>query len=493
MKLISFALMIAGSVVTQEPPREAARLYAAYPQAQFSPIFRESLETFLRVEDAYRARRYSDASRILEAFWKKHPTGTEEWARASRDADSARLSSGVNIGRPPAYYALRMFTECLEWKLARKPTSKHAATAVMTVVLVDKAAGTLPLDRQQMEAGEGREARLALDRRLLTDKHRLIRESTWLFEQYVEAATEGELKPKIEILSLPDLQVPVAVTWNQRGWATLVGDAWSRIWKAVPTSQRRKTDWWWVIYPSAVPEGHLDFATAEFVTGGMGVGPDGGSPCFIIDDKWLVRRPPHLGRGTYTDVERRAYLPQWLQHEFFHHLFRIYPEDRLEVDGHDWFDLKKWPKDFQGRLEPDYYAEALAKRFKGSKPSLAQRLRYADPPQSVLRQVRQGDLLGEYVREPEENAWHRGKISLQNEDGGKLRWTNAAGRSWLLTPKLLEGILETGPDCPYYPQSPYFKVVLQRDEKGDHLPKVRGFSFGGGLYRKMGGIATPNK
>jgi hypothetical protein len=57
----------------------------------------------------------------------------------------------------------------------------------------------------------------------------------------------------------------------------------------------------------------------------MGTGAEGFSPFFIIDDRWIVRKPPHIGTGEYSDVERSVYLPQWFQHEFFHHLFRTYP------------------------------------------------------------------------------------------------------------------------------------------------------------------------
>jgi hypothetical protein len=31
-----------------------------------------------------------------------------------------------------------------------------------------------------------------------------------------------------------------------------------------------------------------------------------------------------------NEAERRAWLPQWLQHEFFHHLYRTYGQLKLE-------------------------------------------------------------------------------------------------------------------------------------------------------------------
>ena len=82
-----------------------------------------------------------------------------------------------------------------------------------------------------------------------------------------------------------------------------------------------------VISHSAVQIGP-EFEDDEFITGGMGA-DDKGGPLFIADDLWFVRKPYHLGEGVYSDIERRAYLPQWMQHEFYHHLYRIYPEFRL--------------------------------------------------------------------------------------------------------------------------------------------------------------------
>jgi len=42
-----------------------------------------------------------------------------------------------------------------------------------------------------------------------------------------------------------------------------------------------------------------------------------------------------------------AYFPQWFQHEFFHHLYRSYPDLKLEAASHQWFDRLSWPRDFE--------------------------------------------------------------------------------------------------------------------------------------------------
>lgn len=482
------AAAVLGGAGPQGPqgPTEAARLYQQYPDGQFTPLFKESLETWVTAEAAYRGGRYGEARGVLDEFWTNHPAGAPDWKAAYQEAAEATAKTGINLGHPACYYALRMLTECVEWRTSGKKPAHAPITATMTIVLVGKAQGIQPRTRAEMEAGKGIEASRDLDQRLLADDHQLIKESTWLFTEYVRAATEGQLEVKIDYVNLPKLVVPTSVTWDQRGHAGLANGAWGAIWDAVPEAQRRRTDWWWVLYPSAVPDRHPDFATTEFVTGGMGTGPDGQSPCFIIDDKWLVRKPPHLGRGDYSSLERRAYLPQWFQHEFFHHLYRIYPEFGLEKQGHDWFNRSTWPPDFQGELEPDYYAESLKRRFKGSSPSLAFRLLYAPPSPDLFAQIKTEDVLGEYVHEPVQNDWHRGRIT--RDESGQLWWQNQAGKKWRLTLDKPAGALRTFEDNPYYssPQSRNFNLVLERDPAtARYLPSIRGFSFSGSLYAKV--------
>jgi hypothetical protein len=69
-----------------------------------------------------------------------------------------------------------------------------------------------------------------------------------------------------------------------------------------------------------------------------------------------------------------------------------------------------------------------------------------------------------------------------------MRWTNKAGATWTLRLDLANGLLRTGPDCPYYdagrPDAAPFRILLRRDEEGRWLPRVLGFSFNGGVYTK---------
>ena len=330
----------------------------------FPPLYRASLDAFFTAESAYRGGDYRRASEILLAFWTAHPTGTAEWASGIRDAQTLAATKGVNFGTPAFYSALRMLTECVEWRLHADPRVAPQ-TIRWTVVLVGK-------------SNEGQ-----VRHTLAPTTAGYVGESTSLFTEYLCAITQGRLKVDLRLLPLPELELPVErVTRSvQAGgvsydasFADLVPAAMPRIWRAVPADVRTATDWWWVLYPSHVPEG----ATTNFITGGMGFGPDSVSPAFLIDDLWLVRIPPTLGYGPYTSEQRRAYLPQWLQHEFFHHLYRSYPGFGLEASGHQWFDRKRWPDDFDGALEADYFAESVHKRLRDARPPFEVVLRYAE-------------------------------------------------------------------------------------------------------------------
>lgn len=444
------------------------------------------LQLQLRAEDDYRAGRYAECLDRLEALWERLPPGSDGWARC--------LSPRREFfpGHPACYSALRMLTDCARWRLdlaRRHARPPKARPVVWTIVLVGRSQGIEPRSMAELEAGQGVPVRHELDPRLLADDHRVIRQSTWLFREFVLAMTEGRLPVDLRFLHLPDLELPVSASARGLRHAGLAPGALPRLWEEVPGSVRSTTDWWWVLYPSHVPEQYPDFERTEFITGGMATGPDGASPCFLIDDRWLLRKPPHLGKGEYSDEERRAYLPQWLAHEFFHHLFRTWPEFGLEARSHQWFDHSTWPEDFQGRFEVDYFLEALHKRLQPrAAPPLHIGLRYAPPPPELWRRIRLADIPGRYERRPVENPWHRGRIVRAGRRDGRplLRWENDAGVAWELAPDLEHGVLRTGPDNPYYEDgNRVFRLELRRDDNGAWVPDIVGFRFGGQLYRRL--------
>ena len=466
----------------------ADQFLAPYGVGQFQPVFRDALDAFLNTEAAYDAGDYARADEVLTDLWQRYPPADKTWP------GGLIQPGGLNIGSPPCYYALRMYQDCVDWRMFLKkagadPPLPHYAT--LTVVLVGRSRGVQPTTRAELDTGAGREAEHTLDPLLTGNDSAVIHESLRLFTEWILAITEGRLAVRTRVAHLPDLGVPVRAEAKPYRVAGLGDGAMEAIWSAVPPEVTASTDWWWVLYPCHVPEQYPDFETTEFITGGMGRGPDGASPCFIIDDRWLVRKPPHLGKGPYSSVERRAYLPQWLQHEFTHHIFACYPGFGLEDKGHQWFDRSTWPPDFEGRFEPDYYHEAIHKRIQPlGKPPMHVMLRYDSPPPELFRRITLDSLIGEYRHRPVQNDWHVGSISKDDEPGpdgrATLRWTNKAGVAWLLLPDLEHGLLRTGPDCPYYESDPIggraFGLVLRRDDNGEFGPELKGFQFGYALY-----------
>lgn len=483
---LALVFTLAATADAQPNPR-----FAPYPEGRFSVMAKQSINAYFDAEDAYKAGDYEKAKQILTAFWKKYPAGTAAWEKADGDAGQLNETTGANFGDPPCYYALRMLTDCVNWRANKKDGQGKGFPVTWTVVLIGKSEGVQPRNQQELKNKTGVRVTNTLNPKLAANDYQILRESQWLFIEYVSAMTAGNLAVKVEYVTLPNFTAAAEVTSVGGNSAQITGAAVNAAIARLPEATRRKTDWWFVIHPSHLPNKYPPFAKTEFFTGGMGVGPDGNSPCFLIDDLWFARKPPHIGSGDYADHERRAYLPQWLQHEFYHHLFRTYPDFKLEAKGHQWFDRKTWPDDFVGRNEPDYYHQALHKRLRtaDAKPRMAVALRYAGPSAEVLRGIALEDIAGEYVRNPAENDYHKGRITIEKDKNGKqsLRWTNAANVTWKLTPDLPNGVLNTGPDNPYFKDAQddgprVFRLVLPRGADGEFQSQVRAFKFSGDEY-----------
>jgi hypothetical protein len=271
----------------------------------------------------------------------------------------------------------------------------------------------------------------------------LLKNSTALFRNWVKAITGG-----LEInLSFVQIDNCTNVNFNYDGVNVFSYPDTHNMINSVSESISEETDFWWVIAPSGVPGDGSDFdIQGDFITGGMGLyGP--GLPVFISDDAWFTRKPEHMGVGDYNEIEIMAYMPQWFQHEFMHHLFRKWNEFGLEESGHQWFDRSTWPSDFIGVYESDYYAESIRKRFLNSSPSLSEGLK---APEKISLESNSSIILGNYRREPVENLWHEVNITTNN---GQFYWNNSAGVSWTL--EIINGLLYSGDDCPYGIQELY--------------------------------------
>jgi hypothetical protein len=429
-----------------------------------------AVTTFIEADNALQAGNYAQAKVLVDNLFNTYPRGNNVWWNIFNDPN------GANVGTPHAYYGLRMIEDMIEHGLHPNPTVQ-AKKVHMKIVMVGCSEGIQPTTELELQNGTGPFVTHVIDPKLKESNFRIVKQSFDFFSRYVTAITKGSLVVEVEMVELDTLCLPVSVS------TTLPHLAYSTVepvWDALTTEAKDSTDWWWILYPSHVPE-FPTFDDEAFITGGMGADSKGG-PVFIIDDKWIVRKPAHLGAGIYSDIERRIYLPQWLQHEFFHHLYRIYPELNLEVNGHDWFDQSFWPSDFDGQFETDYYAESLHKRLQVNCTPLATKLitRVQDDLQAQFGTFSMDELVGgPYALDNILNPWHEGDII---KDANKYYWKNKANVRWEVIPNFAEGRLETGNDAPYLGQD--FFIDLYKTVEGDHIPGAVALKYQGEFYKK---------
>ncbi|MBW2579061.1 MAG: hypothetical protein JRE38_13510 [Deltaproteobacteria bacterium] len=442
-----------------------------------SDHYTASVTAFLLAKSEYESGLYGEAMSRLDSLWAQYPVGDSVWWSIFGETPF-----GLNLGTPPAYYGLRQLTDMTEWRLANPGHPGAPRTIKLSVLMVGHSSGIEPRNLEQLETGGGVPVTHDLDVRVPLDDYAVVHESLGLFKEYIHTITKWILEIDAQIIALPNLDVAVEA-WTSNGVTYAGMSNYTQPFASVSESDIESTDWWWIVYPAHIPEQYDDFQYTGFIAGGMGRGPNGG-PCFIADDRWLVRVPGHLGLGTYEPRERMTYLPQWLQHEIFHHFYQVWHEFGLEEEPHQWFDQGTWPADFEGQFEPDYFHESVFKRLHSAELPFHVGLRYAtaDAPWD---EIELDDILGYYERLPVNNAWQAGNIWL---DGAQLRWQNTAGVSWNLAPDLAGGALQIGPDCPYYDENVNndFRLVLEReDQLGDLTAVVKGFSFLGELYSKQ--------
>ena len=389
----------------------------------------KALETVLFALDEIEAGQLVAARTRVDAMLAAYPLSTGGWY-------GGLGYRGLNLGSPIGYYAVRMLDQILTLGNPSR-TGKLRMTAVV--------AASAAVSRPTLPDFAPETVQLGIAPEILADDARRLYLVTRLFRRWVQAISGGlEVELVVHVM---DQNATVNFT---RVGDIIVSypDAEAMV-NSVPASLTNTTDLWWVIAPSGVPGNGSGFNT-HFITGGMG-SHSSGVPLILSDDAWFTRKPEHLGSGPYSEVELMMYQPNWLQHEFMHHLFRTWPQFGLEIVGHQWFDRTTWPADFVGNNEPDYYYEALTKRIFGATPSVAEALtakKYAD--MSVFPVAK---LLGIYQRMPVENPWHQVTISLT---GGNLKWNNAAGVIWGL--QIIGTELWWAADSPYGAQKSFVEI-----------------------------------
>lgn len=422
--------------------------------AESSADFRYLRDTWIEINNLYFAGNTAAALAKVQEIWaqEKFALGDRKWRYGNGNLTSyfqpateerpeiGHLPSGWGAGEPAFYPSLRLWTDLLEFMESRDPAQAAPQPITLSVILVSQSSGKIPRSKAELQNGGGVEKSRALDPRLRENNYRIVHQSLRLFRDYVFAISQGTVIPVIDVIEL-DYNLPITIgarrdeggnikepitqlDYRTPNWPNLVYDQLSR-------EQKKKSDLRLIVYPSPVPDtrtpGHF-FKDTDFLTGGIVPSPNGGrGPDITCDDRWLIYNLKAkesdtvnipYGQQEWTNLERQIYLPQWLQHEFFHHLFfGVYPELNLETDerGHDWFDRDFWPADFVGEFEPDYYHETVFRRMQTpvAPRSLGEALGsyggIADP--ALLPPLDATTLAGRYNRTPEiENPWHTGLI-----------------------------------------------------------------------------------
>jgi hypothetical protein len=403
---------------------DLAAFYEAHGGVAAFPAFHvRALEALLYGEDDLVAGELAAARARVDAVVAEAPWSDARW----RDGVGYE---GLNIGDPIAYYGLRMLDQILELEPV-------ASTGTLTMTAVVATCATVRRPTLPDLAPETVER--TVDPRILADDAALLHAATRLFRRWVRAITGGL---DVELVVHP-MEGCTTVDFTDDGSVVVSYPDAAGMVDSVPAAVAGPTDLWWVVAPSGVPGDGSGYGR-HFITGGMG-GYGAGLPLFLSDDAWFTRKPEHLGQGPYSDVEVRAYQPQWFQHEFMHHVYRTWPQFGLEDEAHQWFDRGTWPDDFVGVWESDYYIESVNKRLLTATPPLAEGLTAPEPFDATALDA--AALVGSYERQPVQNDWHR--VEVTNE--GALRWTNAAGASWSL--EIRDDGLWAGPDCPYGEQA----------------------------------------
>lgn len=347
-----------GAPRTEGAPPPSETILKPFGLQRFPQQCREAVDAYFSAEEAYLKEDYAGALKTLDDFWKKYPAGSKSWKEFQ--LATKPLDDVADFGGTPCYAALRMLTDCAEWRTGGDKPPAAPATIRITILLIGKLKGVEPRTLADLKENQGDAVLRSLDPALSgPDAGKIFDDAYWLFEEYVHAMTKGRAKVKRVVVPMPDLVAPATLREEFAGLDKKAADV---IWEAVPRNVQRATDWWHFVYPSHVPSGSA-FAGKQFVTGGMGFGPGNDAPRFMSHDEKLLRSANQNGRRLLTSPERRAALPGWFQHEFFHYVYRSYPQLKLEATTHLWMKRREWPADFEGVVESDYFHESLYKRL----------------------------------------------------------------------------------------------------------------------------------
>ena len=144
-------LALAGSLCTaQVATLPSVRLLQPFGLEHFSRQYRLAVDTFFTAQMAYEHADYRAASAVLDGLWKLYPPASPEWVRLMRESNAVAQSTGADFGTPPCYYALRMLTECVAWRM-RTGAPSPTVPVRFSVILIGHSHGIQPANLQELQ------------------------------------------------------------------------------------------------------------------------------------------------------------------------------------------------------------------------------------------------------------------------------------------------------------------------------------------------------
>ncbi len=320
------------------------------------------LTKLLEAEDKVILEDFKGARVIVDELIKKYPLmqkntpgGNAWWANYTKMYDR---DPRPHLGEPGLYAHLRMLDDITKMGVSKtllgKTTLRMAIVMPACTDIVPERGPTLTNERLSPEVE--------------ANDFAVVRQSLRLFQSYLLAISGGELRLELKFYKIEKcLQIKPETRYLLDSIPVPLDQ--------LPEGEAKKADMFWMIYPN-----HFDKGAEISIMGGMSSYANS-KPLFISPDDAILKKRDQQGSGSRTEVERRMYLPEWAQHEFFHHLMSSWKEELgLPNTDKEWADNSTWPADFSGILEEDFYSEALNKRLykQTGYNSIAQRLQRAN-------------------------------------------------------------------------------------------------------------------
>ena len=344
-------------------PAALAEFWDRYgAKENFPPLYVELITKLLEAEDKVVDKDYVGARLIVDDLIKKIPligdTGVEDQGWWAHYGPTQPGKPRPFLGEPGPYAHLRMLDEITRVGISKPMPGK---TPIQMTIVMPECSNIIP-DTGPTLLNE------RLNPEIEAVNYKAVRQSLRLFQSYLLAISGGELNLELKFYKINkcfEINKETNHVYN-----------FTEPLLQLPKGVAEKTDMFWLIYPHDNDKG----ARWNTFSGGISSFNGTSKPVFICDDSWIIKKKaPVQGVGPRTELERRIYLSQWLQHEFFHHLYSAWKvELGIEDNGHPWRDRSTWPADFTGKEEADYYSETIRKRFYQVTPSIAQRLQRAD-------------------------------------------------------------------------------------------------------------------